>query len=363
MTVIGLKKQISPEIVKEIVELRKQKTTLEAIRDKKNVSVTTISKILRRELGDSYDDYICKKTEPITPSLKSKVVKLRNQFNTIRQISEQKCLAYSTVKDILLEEFGKDCEKYNLYKTISEETARTIVMLKNKGYKIYQISLKTRVSTYRLDTFFKDSSPQVFKDVIKKLNRKITNEVREEIFNLYHKLWDRVGIHYKKAIRLLPVVIYIVFKIKGLPIHSKEIISSSNLTQKQFRNCLQEVVKHCPEYVARDRKEIVYKKLFSVKDHFQFDSKFVQVSDFLLKKFWSKINNTKDNILAGVISVLTMVRLGIKSVCYYEITNYLNIGHSTVYYQVRNKILKPLGINGFGGFKKSPELLLPFLTA
>ena len=96
------------------------------------------------------------------------------------------------------------------------------------------ISIKTGISPPKLKAFFKDSSPQVFKKVIKKLNRKISNEVHEEIFSLYYKLWDRVRLYYKNAVRLLPVVIYIVFKIKGLPIHSKEIINSSVHTQKQF---------------------------------------------------------------------------------------------------------------------------------
>ncbi len=48
----------------------------------------------------------------------------------------------------------------------------------------------------------------MFKKVIKKLNRKISNEILKEIFSLYHNLWDRVGLHYKNAERLLPVVIF-----------------------------------------------------------------------------------------------------------------------------------------------------------
>ena len=81
-----------------------------------------------------------------------------------------------------------------------------------------------------------NSSPQVFKikKAIKKLNKKFTNDLREEIFSLYQKLWDRVRLYYKNAARLLPVVIYIVLKMKGLPINSKEIINSSILTQKQL---------------------------------------------------------------------------------------------------------------------------------
>ncbi|KKK56921.1 hypothetical protein LCGC14_3059670, partial [marine sediment metagenome] len=187
------------------------------------------------------------RVNPIAPSLKERVVRLRKQFNTIKQISKQTHFAFFTVSDILSEEFGEEYEKYNLFKMISEDTARSIVVLKNKGYKIDQISLRTGISTDKLNSFFNESSPQGFKIITKKLNRKISNEIRRKIFNLYRRLWDRVGIYYKKAIRLLPIVIYIVFKMNGLQIHSKEIIDSSDLTQKQFRNCLLEVVRHCPE--------------------------------------------------------------------------------------------------------------------
>ena len=85
--------------------------------------------------------------------------------------------------------------------------------------------------------------------------------------------------------------------------------------------------------------------------HFQFDPEFLQVSNSLLKKFWSYISNTTDNILAGVISVLTMVKLDTQSIHYYDVCKYLSIGMSTVFYQVKDKILKPLHIKGFNGFK------------
>ena len=218
---------IVAETVQEIVELRKQKTTLKDIREQKNVSISTISKILKRELGDSYNNYLCIKNTPITPSLKKEVVKLRKQFISLKMISKQTDLTLVKVTTILLEELGEEYDKYYTLKNISEETARIIIVLKNKGYKIDQISLKAGISTTKLNTFFKDSSLQVFKKIIKGLKRKISNEIREEIFSLYHKLRDHVRIYYRNTVKLLPVVIYIVFKINGLPIHSKEIINCS----------------------------------------------------------------------------------------------------------------------------------------
>ncbi len=353
--------RVSPKIVEEKVELRKQKTTLVGIHERKNVCIPTITKILKSELGDSYDEYLCVKRTPITTILKKKIVKLRKQFNSIRRISKRTDLTLAKVTTILLEELGEEYNKYYVLKNISEEIARIIIVLKNKGYKIDQISLKTGISTTKLNAFFKDNSLQVFKKIFKELNRKISNEIRKEIFSLYHKLRDHVRIYYRNTVRLLPVVIYIVFKINGLPIHSKEIINSSVHTQTQFRDCLFEVVKHCPEYVTRDRLKIVRKKISSVVTHFHFDFEFFQTSNSLLKKFWSNISNTTENILAGVISVLTMIKLDIHYVNYNDICKYLNIGQSTVFYQVKNKILRPLHIEGFNGFKRSPELLLPLL--
>ncbi|KKM81154.1 hypothetical protein LCGC14_1332690 [marine sediment metagenome] len=52
MIVAETQERIPPETVQEIVELRKQKTNLKGICEQKNVSVPTISKILKRELGD-----------------------------------------------------------------------------------------------------------------------------------------------------------------------------------------------------------------------------------------------------------------------------------------------------------------------
>ncbi len=87
------------------MKLRKQKIPLTVIHECKHVSIPTISRILKHELGESYDDYLCVKKIPITLSLRKRIVKLRKQSNSLKRISKQAGLPFYAVRNILLEEF------------------------------------------------------------------------------------------------------------------------------------------------------------------------------------------------------------------------------------------------------------------
>ncbi len=183
-----------------------------------------------------------------------------------------------------------------------------------------------------------------------------------EFCRLYQTIWDQVRSYYKKAGRLVPVILYMFFKIKCIKISPNKIIEVSNLTKRQFKIYFMEAVRYCPEYFSRDRTKMIQKLLLSVIVHFHFDNEFIQVSDSLLRKLWNRLINTTDSIIAGVVCILAMIKLDVNSVSYNAICKKLGIRMSSVFYQVKHNILSSETAQKFTGFNRSPNLLKSFLT-
>ena len=198
--------------------------------------------------------------------------------------------------------------------------------------------------------------------IIKKLDIILAKRDYSEFCILYQTIWDQVRVYYKKAEKLVPAVLYMFFKIKCIKISPNKIIEVSNLTKRQFKIYFMEAVRYCPEYFSRDRIKMIQKLLLSVIVHFHFDREFIQVSDSLLRKLWNRLTNTTDSNIAGVVCILTMIKLDVNSVSYNAICKKLGIRMSSVFYQVKHSILSSETAEKFTGFKRSPNLLKPLLT-
>jgi len=201
----------------------------------------------------------------------------------------------------------------------------------------------------------------VLNHIVKQLDVILAKRDYSEFCIFYQTIWEHVRSYYKRAERLVPAVLYIFFKIKCINIKKDKIIEVANLTKKKFKIYFLEAVRHCPEYFSRDRTKMVQRLLLSVIVHFHFDREFIQVSDSLLRNLWNRLINTTDSIIAGIICVLTMVKLDVNSVNYSTICKKLGIQMSSVFYQVKHSILSSETAEKFTGFKRSRDLLKPLL--
>ena len=206
------------------------------------------------------------------------------------------------------------------------------------------------------------SSIPVLNLIVKKLDVILAKRHYSEFCILYQTIWDQVRSYYKRAKKLVPVILYMYFNIKCININPDKIIEVSNLTKRQFKIYFMEAVRYCPEYFSRDRIKMIQKLLLSVIVHFHFDREFIQVSDSLLRKLWNRLTNTTDSIIAGVVCILTMIKLDVNSVSYNAICKKLGIRMSSVFYQVKHSILSSETAEKFTGFKRSRDLLTPLLT-
>lgn len=466
------RKKISSEIVREIVKLRKQKIPLTVIHECKHVSIPTISRILKRELGESYDDYLCVKKIPITLSLRKRIVKLRKQSNSLKRISKQADLPFYAVRNILLEELGKEYETYS-FKKISEVTnyvVNRIIRLRTKDrYTIKEISHKVKLTISNISKILKDrlkdvyseySTPQTFvskndvetivqlrkkntsllnireelkiplplislilkcelKDKYKKYYaRRITSHMRRRVLTLhvlkaspeeisqitnlslgtinhiflnplntiynmiiseiqpgradinlddcssfYQAIYNKIKRYtkYKNPLKLAPIAIFFYLKSRNVFVTTNEFIIAANLTRKEFRKGFTSIYPFCRNIAHINHRSIIYFLIDQIQEEFDLPDSFGSASKFIFQKFGHLLMNTKPEITAGVICILSLLKLKIHSVKLITICKTLGFQMSAALYQVNNNLLKRVGIKGFHGFRKTPQLIEPLL--
>lgn len=228
-----------------------------------------------------------------------------------------------------------------------------------ESYIIEEINQYSKIVKLRTDCL---SFIPVLNLVVKKLDVILAKRHYSEFCIFYQTIWDQVRSYYKQAEKLVPAVLYMFFKIKCINISPNKFIEVSNLTKRQFKIYFMEAVRYCPEYFSRDHIKMIQKLLLSVIVHFHFDREFIQVSDSLLRNLWNRLINTTDSIIAGIICVLTMVKLDVNSVNYSMVCRKLGIQMSSVFYQVKRSILSSETAEKFTGFKRSRDILKPLLT-
>lgn len=205
--------------------------------------LSTIFKIdfaAKYKLGAEYKKYLCY-SRKITPETTSLMVNLRKQGNTISYIALKTKYSTNKVSEILKKELGDTYKEYNKNSVITEEIARILIEFKKKGKSYSEMSRKTKVSVQTIEKFFKKSSSQMVKMMIKKLNIEFSKQNLAQLIRIYQKIWEQIRVKFKQPELLLPVLIYVFSKIKGLNIDIKELKRRSGLTQNQFCNCLREV--------------------------------------------------------------------------------------------------------------------------
>lgn len=180
-----------------------------------------------------------------------------------------------------------------------------------------------------------------------------------ECIQIFLQIWKRMrkGTKFRSPKRLGPVIIYMILKAKGFDIKISYFIEKININKKKFTEILKQAVIFYPTYFKRDRKTVIIKKINETREIFGFDRDFTNKYQEIFKKFWPIIKNTKDDVIAGVIFILTMIALGINSIPFVHVCNKIGIKMSTVNYQVKNKIFKSLHLPGFKSLKKSSNVI------
>ncbi len=162
---------------------------------------------------------------------------------------------------------------------------------------------------------------------------------------------------YRNVEKLVPVVIYYYLKFNNIICSEIELLEVSQITKKEFGHFKLQVKSYFPNHTKIKRQEFISQKLLLVKEHFGLDMVFYHFARKIMCKLWDSIQNTKDDVIAGLCS-------GIAVLCSYkgvvtvnEICKRLGIGMSTIHAQVKKNVFTRLKIKGYTSLVESAELL------
>jgi len=165
------------------------------------------------------------------------------------------------------------------------------------------------------------------------------------------------GTKYRSPEKLVPLVIYFTCKYDCKPIDEQALLAVSNIDKKDFQSFKLQICEFKPEYKERNRREYIVQKILEITEHFGLGMYFFYQSKKVLDMLWEIVKNTKDNVIAGVVTSISALCLPGKLVTVSEICNRLNIRMSTIHKQVERKIFEKLRIPGFVSLVKSAHLL------
>ena len=293
---------------------------------------------------------------------KDYVMLLKQRFKALKKKYGE--LNYETLnKDKIV----KDLKDEQNDKTSIEASLRNI----GKKYNLTEYNLPLDflplVINARGKRYYKKNYEKDLVNVIEELYDKITftlhfplgETIKRQCIALFLEIYNKLkwGTKYRSPHNLSPIVIYMFFNMRGWNIDIKDITGIINISDKNMRQGLKEIIKVYPEYLKKDKKVLVLNRIQQIQVKFALPVEFVINSKAIMEKLWPFIYNTTENIIAGTVCVLTVIAMDIKKHNYPQICNNIGIAPSSVIYQIKNKLFKRLHISGFQSVEKSREMI------
>ena len=165
------------------------------------------------------------------------------------------------------------------------------------------------------------------------------------------------GTKYRSAEMLVPCVIYAFYKENNKPISEKDLLEVSKISKKDFNAFKFSIIRIWPDYQERNRKQYIIERILEVSEHFKLGMPFYYQSRRILNRFYDSIKNTKDDVIVGLVTSITLLCSQTKEVSVCAICDRLGIKMSTIHRQVERRVIQRFNVPGFKTLVKSAELL------
>ena len=167
----------------------------------------------------------------------------------------------------------------------------------------------------------------------------------------------RPGTKYRSVEKLVPITIYLHFKLNCKGISEQELLEISHINKKQFNAFKLQLRAFLPEYQARNRKNYVLQKILQITEEFELGMEFYNNARGIMHRLWEIIKNTKDDVIAGVVCSIVALcepnrELRVNTLC-----THLGIQMSTIQRQVEQNVFNHLRVRGFKSLISSSGLL------
>ena len=192
----------------------------------------------------------------------------------------------------------------------------------------------------------------------------IPNSLHDIIFQSFKKLRDKIPerTKYRSVEKLVPITIYHVFRHKNLQINEEKLLEVSKISKKDFNKFKLMIQDFLPKLGEYKRRDYIQGKIMEITQTFDLGMPFYYHSKMIMDKLWEIIKDTKDTVIAGLVSSITILCSTDRSITVNHLCKEIGIRMSTIQSQVERKIFKTFKISGFTSLVKSSNLLKDVLA-
>ena len=165
------------------------------------------------------------------------------------------------------------------------------------------------------------------------------------------------GTKYRSPQMAVPCIIYAYYKENNKPIREKDLLEVTSISKKDFNAFKFSILRIWPEYKERNRKEYIIQRILEVSEHFDLGMAFFYQSKKILNRFYDTIKLTKDDVIIGLVTSITLLCSQQGDVSISALGNRLDVKMSTIHRQVEKRVMQRFKVSGFKSLVKSADLL------
>ena len=179
--------------------------------------------------------------------------------------------------------------------------------------------------------------------------------VLDNFRQMYKKI--KPGTKFRSFEKLVPISIYFCLKYHNISINESKLLEISKISKKDFNAFKLQILNFYPQYRERNRKEYILQRVFEISEKFQLGMGFYYQSKKILFKLWENIKNTTDNVIAGIVTSISILCNFKEKVTINSLCNMLGIKMSTIHFQIKKRIFERFNNSEFVSLVKSSEIL------
>jgi len=171
----------------------------------------------------------------------------------------------------------------------------------------------------------------------------------DEFISFYDSIRKKISKHSKyRAFEITgSIILYMFLKTKGILVSLPKYLEMSQMGYYEFTTKLNMIIKrYYPEYIQRDKIAIVKKYIVSIFNNVYNSPGEILLSNafLLLEFFYRNLQQSKEEVAAAVICVLTMISCDLPGITMHNICKEAGIRDSTLHRQFMEKIFPYLKI-------------------
>lgn len=198
---------------------------------------------------------------------------------------------------------------------------------------------------------------------LNKLKLQAFIKYQKEFLYFFERVQSRIPAQKKisNPVLLIPTTIFVFLRMKLAPITPVKYAGTNIMSKADLSKYLRDYLPYIPEYQARDRRGLIMSMIESVGSLLECPKAFLEECETFLDVFWKELSQTTERVTAATVFCLTLIYVEDAPPPFKGICDEFGVEMSTVIYQIKHKLIKRYGINGFTTLRQSLPLVKQFL--